>query len=182
MTKHIWQNLLVAFLALITLGLFVLLVLEILPESPELLETKQVIEVSSSPINKGEASYLNEVRGILYNGGEEAVTVDWVRVHVQDAQGNRRDVTIAGKTLPPRTEWDILHTELSSWGYQRVIRVEAMVDGEPVKLSNETEKGLLTAPVVILAVLFASLVYGTVTAAKKRYYMYLEDKEDEEKS
>ncbi len=179
MTKHIGQNIIVLLLGILSIFLCVLLVLELIPEKEELPLVKEEIKISSAPLSVSESRYLNSLAGMLHNPGDETAVISDLTVTVLDSTGKQNDIVLRDITILPRSNYELSWEMLETVKYDRVARVNITVNGETGRLSNDPDPAVVSAPVAILAVCLGASVWGTVIAAKKRYYMYQEDRMDE---
>ena len=107
MTKHLLQNLWILLLALLTLGLALLLVLDAIPAKTSGLEVKERVEASSALISAENKVYISSVQGYLRNATNQKVKVDQITVVVSDGDGNQKSLTLEGAELAPYAELEV---------------------------------------------------------------------------
>lgn len=176
MFKHIGQNLLIAGLGVLTILLTLLLILELIPVGVSALEVEQKISVSSSPINVTDKTYVSAISGIMSNPTNDAVRVESFRVTVSNEDGDRKLVELDGCVMPPRTSYELEQIWEGVTAYDAVIRVEAVVGGEILSISNSESEVDVGGLSIIYAALLLLSVGFLIHACKIRYYMYQEDR------
>ena len=177
MTKHILQNLWILLLSLLTLGLALLLILDMIPAKASGLEVKERVEVSSSQISAGGRDYISSVQGFLRNTTAQTVEVERITVVVADSEGTEKVLELPGATVTPHAELEISHIWESGLAYDRVLSVTVTVNGEEDLIPNAPRTFFLNASTIVYFVLTALSAFFLVWVCKVRYYMYQEDME-----
>ena len=177
MTKHLLQNLWILLLALLTLGLALLLVLDAIPAKTSGLEVKERVEASSALISAENKVYISSVQGYLRNATNQKVKVDQITVVVSDGDGNQKSLTLEGAELAPYAELEVSQAWESGVEYDRVLSVTVTVNGEEDLIPNTPTTFFLSASTIVYLVLTALSAFFLVWVCKVRYYMYQEDME-----
>ncbi len=175
-TKHIGQNLLILLLALLTLGLTFLLILDLIPADFSGFEVKEKVTVSSSSISAGGDAYISSVRGSLRNTTDKEIEVEKITLVVSNEKGESKTLEIEGETIRPRTDLELSYLWEGTTAYDRISSVTLTVDGEEDLIPNSPKTFFLNASTIICGVLIAVSVFFLVWVCKVRYYMYQEDK------
>ena len=179
MTKHLLQNLWILLLALLTLGLAFLLVLDMIPAGASGLEVKERVEASSALISADSNIHISSVQGFLRNKTAETVEVEKITVVVSDDKGNTKTLELPGAKVLPHTQLEISHSWESTIAFDRVHSVTVTVDGEEDLLPNTPRTFILNASTIVYLVLTGISAFFLVWVCKVRYYMYQEDMEKE---
>jgi hypothetical protein len=177
MTKHLLQNLWILLLALLTLGLAFLLVLDMIPAGSSGLEVKERVEVSSSLISADGNAHVSSVQGFLRNKTGESIAVEKITVVVADADGNTKTLELDGAKVLPHGELEISHVWESGLDFDRVSSVTVTVNGEEDLIPNAVRTFFLSASTVVYLVLTGISACFLIWVCKVRYYMYQEDME-----
>ena len=175
MTKHLLQNLWILLLALLTLGLAFLLVLDMIPARASGLEVKERVDVSSSRISADSNVHISSVQGFLRNTTGETVKVDGITVVVEDGKGNTKTLELPGAEVLPHSGLEVSHTWESAIAFDRVNSVTVTVNGEEDLIPNTPKTFILNASTIVYLVLTAISAFFLVWVCKVRYYMYQED-------
>ena len=176
--EKLLTNLQIVVFGLLSLLFVVLTVIELIPAKSEGIEVFQPIKVSSSsltPVGAEIKEYHTQVDGVLINAGEETVAVEAVRVTVSDGK-TERELTLEGFTLPARTKYEILNEFKGENGFDRVVEVAVVLNGNADVLPNQTTTAIgISGVAVFYAILLVGVAWLTLRAVKIRYYLYQED-------
>jgi hypothetical protein len=177
MTRHLLQNLWILLLALLTLGLAFLLVLDMIPAANSGLEVKERVEVSSSLISAQGKTHVASVQGFLRNTTGDSIEVEKITVVVADADGNTKTLELPGAKVLPHADLEISHVWESSLAFDRVSSVTVTVSGEEDLIPNAPRTFFLSASTIVYLVLTGISACFLIWVCKVRYYMYQEDME-----
>ena len=177
MTKHIGQNLLILLLALLTLGLTFLLILDLIPADASGLEVKEQADASSALVQAGGNIYTSSLRGTLKNTTDNNLEVDKITVVVSNKDGQSKTLEFQEITVLPHADLDLSYQWESSVSYDRVTSITVFVDGEEDLIPNAERTFFLRASTIVYGVLVAIAAFFLVWVCKVRYYMYQEDTE-----
>ena len=133
MTKHIGQNLLILLLALLTLGLTLLLILDLIPADASGMEVKEKVAVSSALVQADGDIYISSLRGSLRNTTDNILEIDKITVVVGNEDGQSKTLTFEKLTVLPRTDLELTHQWESNIAYDRISSITVFVDGEEEK-------------------------------------------------
>ena len=176
--KDVWlQNGKIALFGALALLLVLLLMIELFSGTDGALEVKEQIRISASSLSgaeEEEKEYLCQLSGVLINSSDEGIRIDHVTVAVSDGE-IRKGLVLEGFYLPARTEQAIAGSLTGATEYNRVTDVYVTVNGEEIRLTNESlgEQSLGWVPVLYL-VLLAGVALLIVRACKIRYYLHQE--------
>ena len=176
---HVWQNLLIAALAVATALFALISVLALIPVETDV-EIREEVRVSSSLADSESGIYLISIEGALRNTTGKTVVVEKFHVPVDgfDRKTEGQTVTVEGITIPPRGTVSVAASATGTENCTKVGEVTALVNGEECYLRNPAQIDLASA--LIPAAITALLVFFLVRACKVRYYMAQEDKADRE--
>lgn len=176
MRNHIKHNLILLGLGILEIFFIVLLILSLLPKgaTTDFAVDKQV-SVSSSVLNKEEGTYISQFSGGFINRGSKQVKVEYLEITVGD--GNRRErIRVEGIALPARTRYTLPTNDWeSSYMYDRVHSVVAVIDGESFLLANSTAGASFDPSVFLYLIPCAVIALFGVHFGKQRYYLWQED-------
>ncbi len=176
--KTVWlQNGKIALFGVLALLLVFLLMLELFSGSNGQIAVKEQIKVSAASLSSAEDAekeYLCQLSGALINTSDEGVRIDNVTVAVSDGE-SRKGLVIEGFYLPARTEQTIAGSLESTVEYDRVTDVYVTVNGQEIRLANQSLGGdtLGWVPVLYLALLVGAVLL-LIRACKIRYYLHQE--------
>lgn len=181
MTKHMLQNLWILLLSLLTLGLALLLVLDMIPARTSGIEVKEQVKASSSLVSAGGGAHISSVQGFLRNTTNQTVEIERITVVVSDGNGASKTLELPGTTVFPHAELEISHVWESAVAYDRVSSVTVTVNGEADLIPNTPKTFILNSSTIVYLVLTGISAFFLVWVSKVRYYMYQEDMEKAEK-
>lgn len=164
--------------ALLTLGLAVLLILELLPKGAEDIGVKSPLTASSSslsPYGEPVKEYRTQIIGSLTNSSEQVLEVSSVQVTVSNGRVKKSVEYTEAFTLPPRYERDIMIDFKGDADYDRVTEVSAVVNGERVVIENSTNRVSLGGAAIFFGILLIPCVCLLIRACKLRYYISQEE-------
>ncbi len=173
--NRITQTILIAVLAICTLGSAFMSILACLPTSTDV-EIREVIHASASPLSAGlKPDYEVSVSGQLRNTTEKPVVVERLEIPLKTAKGDAsKTMVIENIAIAPRSTVDLPDTrEIMDDDYDQVGEVTATIGGEEIFLRNPAEVSptLSLIPIAITLV----LAFPLARACMVRYYMYQED-------
>lgn len=177
MTRHILQNVWIFLLALLTLGLALLLVLDMIPANTSGMEVREKVDVSSSLIDTDENTHISSVQGFLRNTTNATIEVEKVTVEVSNRDGVIKILELEGGKVQPRTDLEVSCVWEGGVAYDRVTSVTVTVNGEEDLIPNTPRTFILNASTIVYLVLTAISAFFLVWVCKVRYYMYQEDME-----
>lgn len=178
--KTVWlQNGKIALFGVLTLLMAFLLLLELFSGTSEQIAVKEQIKVSSAALSSAEDAekeYLCQISGVLFNTSDEGVRIDHVTVAVSDGE-TRKGLVMEGFYLPARTEQMLAGGLESAVEYDRVTDVYVTVNGEEIRLANQSLGGdtFGWVPVLYLALLLVAVLL-LIRACKIRYYLHQESR------
>lgn len=179
MTKHILQNVWILLLALLTLGLTFLLILDLIPADLSGLEVKEKVDVSSALIQAGGNVYTSSLRGTLKNTTDEKLAVEKIAVVISNGDGQSKTLEFEEVTVLPHADLDLSYQWESNIAYDRVTSITVTLGGEEDLIPNSEKTFFLRASTIVYGVLVAIAAFFLVWVCKVRYYMYQEDTEKE---
>jgi len=176
---HMWQNLLIAALAVLTAFCAVISVLSLIPVD-DVVEIREEIRVSTSRLNAANDAnglYLVEFSGALRNTTDREITVEKLTVTAKSTGAEAPIVfTVENVVIPERTTVTVSSSMGAKELYNRVGEVTATVNGETVSLRNPAQADLGIALVPIALTLISA--FFLVRSCKIRFYMAQEDRAD----
>ena len=169
------QTILIAVLAICTLGSAFMSILACLPTSTDV-EISEVIHASASPLSAGlNPDYEVGVSGQLRNTTSNTITVKRLEIPLKTEKGDAsKTMVIENLTLAPRSTLYLPDTrEIMNDDYDQVGEVTATIGDEEIFLRNPAE----VAPTLSLIPIAITLVLAFLLAraCMVRYYMYQED-------
>ena len=176
MTKNrLIQTVLVAVLAICTLGSAFVSILACMPNSTDV-EIRETIHASASRLSAGlNPDYQVDIMGELRNTTEKTIVVERLEIPLQTEAGDASTTVVLENIIIPARATQILPSasEIMDNAYVKVGEITATIGGEEVFLRNPAEVSL-TASLIPLAITCV-LGFLLVRACKTRYYMYQED-------
>ena len=173
--KHVWHNIVLIACALLAITFLVLAVMALFStQSGEGIAVKEAFDVFSSPLDTTGQNFVTQLSGYLISYEDTAQTVEKVILVIGNGQ-ERQEIELDGLTLSPRFAEEIRHEQKTSFAFDRVHSLSVVVDGERQLLANNTAEWEFNPNILLYAILCALSCFGTVFAAKKRYYRYQED-------
>lgn len=174
-TQHIGFNVLVLLCAVLALTFLILTVVSAFSvQTNEGIAVKEVFDVSSAPLDAENQSFVSQLTGSLVNYENEQAKVERIIVVVGNGR-ERAEVELDGVTLYPRLAEEIRYDWKTSFDFDRVYSVTAVVNGEHISLANSTAEWSFNPNILLYGLLCALSCIGTVFTFKKRYYRYQED-------
>lgn len=181
--QAILQTVLICLWGALSLLLAVLLILEgVSMARRDAVVMKDPVTVNSSVlsvVNETYRIYSVQTEGKLHNQTQNAVRVENLKV-ILDADGEEKVLSFDTFLIPAYSDQAIRHSFESERNYTTVKWVEATVDGEAVVIPNLAvrEASAATSGVMaIYAALLVCFIWLLIIAAKKRYYLFQEAKE-----
>lgn len=173
--KHVWYNVALIACALLAITFLVLAVVSLFSmQSGEGIAVKEAFDVSSSPLDTTEQNFVTQLSGYLINYEDKAQTVEKIILVIGNGR-ERKEIELDGLTLHPRLAEEIRHEWKTSFAFDRVHSLSVVVNGERQLLANNTAEWEFNPNILLYAILCSLSCFGTVFAAKKRYYRYQED-------
>ena len=174
-TGHIWHNLAVLFCGALAIFFLALALVALFSfQKNEGIAVKEAFDVSSSPLDATEQNFVTQLSGYLVNNEDKKAEVEKILIVVGNGR-DREEIEIDGLPLYPRFAEEIRHEWKTTLAFDRIHSVSVVVDGQRQQLANSTANWEFDPNVIIYALLCAISCFGTVFAAKKRYYRYQED-------
>jgi hypothetical protein len=174
--KHIGYNIAILLCALLAILCLVLAVVALFStQSNEGIAVKEAFDVSSSPLDATNQSFVTQLSGYLINYEDEKTQVEKIIVVVGNGR-DRQEIELDGMMLYPRLAEEIRHEWQTNFNFNRIHSLTVVVGGERQLLANNTVEWEFDPNIVFYALLCAIACFGTVFATKKRYYRYQEDK------
>ena len=174
-TRHIGFNTLVLLCGILTLTFLILTVVSAFSvQGNEGIAVKEAFDVSSAPLDAENQNFVSQLTGSLINYEDGQAKVERIIVAVGNGR-ERQEVELDGMTLYPRLAEELRHEWKTSFDFDRVHSVTAVVDGEHILLVNSTAEWSFNPNILLYGVLCALSCFGTVFTFKKRYYRYQED-------
>ena len=174
-TRHIGFNALVLLCGILTLTFLILTVVSAFSvQGNEGIAVKEAFDVSSAPLDAENQNFVSQLTGSLINYEDGQAKVERIIVAVGNGR-ERQEVELDGMTLHPRLAEELRHEWKTSFDFDRVHSVTAVVDGEHILLVNSTAEWSFNPNILLYGVLCALSCFGTVFTFKKRYYRYQED-------
>ena len=169
-----------AVFALMGLAALLLCVMTLFTGTVDGLFVRERITVSSSAMTAKEGSaYVVQVSGRIHNEGDHTVRVDEVKLALHGENGTETKI-LEGFEIDARVSHDLFCEWTSSEPFENVDSVELVIDGQAHRISN-SEGSFFSAETVILFAFCAVSAFLCVFFAKKRYYVYEEEKMAKEK-
>lgn len=173
--KHIGYNVAVLLCALLAILFLVLAVVALFSiQQNEGIAVKEAFDVSSSALDAANQSFVTQLSGYLINYEDEKAQVEKILIVVGNGR-DREEIELNGLMLYPRLAEEIRHEWKTNFNFDRIHSVTVVVGGERQLLANNTVEWEFDPSIVFYALLCVISCFGTVFAAKKRYYCYQED-------
>ncbi len=173
--KKIWfQNGKIVLLAVLTLVLAVLTVIEFLPTNTDV-EIQEEIKVSSSPIDSTRQIYSSYVAGELFNPTDEEILLDTVDVTVGNGE-TEKTLTFSDIRISARSGYTLFASWEGTEAFDRVLLAEATSGGKTETLSNPVRMWNVSGIAILCAILALCAGACLFHAARIRYYMEQEKK------
>ena len=173
--KHVGYNIALLACALLAIFFLVMAIVSVASVRPnEGVAVKEAFDVSSSPLDTSNQSFVSQVSGYLINYADQKAEVEKIILVVGNGR-DRSEVELEGITLYPRLTEEIRYEWKTNFNFDRIHSVSVVVGGERQLLANSTAEWEFDPNILLYAVLCALSCFGTVLVAKKRYYRYQED-------
>jgi hypothetical protein len=176
--NRILQTVLIAVLAICTLGSAFMSILACIPVSTDV-EICEIIHASASPLSAGlKPDYEVSVSGQLRNTTSKTVVVERLEIPLETEKGDAsKTMVFESITIPARATAYLPDTrKIMDGDYSEVGEITAIIGGEEIFLRNPAEVSLTFS--LIPLVLTLVLAFLLVRACMVRYYMYQEDLAD----
>ncbi|MBE6589422.1 MAG: hypothetical protein E7643_04515 [Ruminococcaceae bacterium] len=135
---------------------------------------KEPITASASSLDASGERSLVQLRGILFNEGDERLTVEKVRLTLRHENATEKR-ELDGFVIEARTAYDVFYEWSSPVPFDSVDAVELVIDGEATRLSNSEQSPLSLETLIFLSCAVVAVIFA-VFFGKKRYYVYQEEK------
>ena len=174
--KHIGYNVTLILCALLAVFFLVMTIVALFStQIGEDIAVKEAFDVSSSSLDAQNQNFVFQLSGRLINYEDQKAEVEKILVVVGNGR-ERKEIELDGVVLYPRLAEEIRHEWKTSFSFDRVHSVTVVVGGERQLLANSTAEWEFNPNILLYALLCAISCFGTVFAAKKRYYRYQEDR------
>ncbi len=173
--KHVLYNVAVLACALLAITFLVLAVVALFSiQSGEGLAVKETFDVSSSALDANGQNFVAQLSGSLVSYEDKAQKVEKILVVVGNGK-HREEIELDGMTLHPRLAEEVRYEWKTSFAFDRIHSLTVVVESERQLLANNTAEWEFNPNILLYAILCALFCFGTVFAAKKRFYRYQED-------
>jgi len=164
----------------VVIALLVIALIEMIPMSDVGVEVKDEVTVVSSQLYADRPGCTSHVRGILKNNSPETVSVESVRIVINDG-GTPQSVEVAqGIVLAANAEYDLSLDFEGERLYDTVYGVYLRVGGVETQIANRSSSAFpLTGLAIGCIVLLIPASLLLVRSVKGCYYLYQERKEKE---
>lgn len=174
MKNHIWQNVKILLLGILTLTCLIVTVISAIPEKEDNLIMQEPFWVSSSQILAYSNQYSTQITGVIKNTTGQPINISEVQVTISDGK-TREVISLEGVSLPPRTTRSYLEQWESTGNFNRVVSIHAIVGEEEILVSNLNESSPVKGITVVALLVCAGFALLLTHACKIRYYMMQED-------
>lgn len=173
--KHVAYNVAVILCAVLALVFLVMAIVAVFSlQSNEGIAVKEAFDVFSSPLDAENQNFVSQLSGYLINYEDHKTQIEKIIIVVGNGR-ERAEVELEGLMLYPRLSEEIRYEWKTSFDFDRIHSLTVIVDGERQLLANNTIEWEFNPDIIFYVLLCAVCCFGTVFAAKKRYYRYQED-------